>query len=281
VSGNRQDGGVWTPRLIASDVDGTLLDPNETVTPRTVAAVAAVRAAGIPFVLVTGRPPGWIPWVAKATGLTGYAVCSNGAVLYDLGADRVIAARALGPELLSSVVHTLSAALPDVTVAVQRVAVGVGGVDGHDFVTEEGYQHPWPNDLSRAEARAELLGVPAVSLLVRRIGVRSEQLAEAAVGLLGDAVHITFSSGAGILEITAPGVSKGAGLAEVADRLGVAAADVVAFGDMPNDLAMLRWAGLGVAMGNAHPDVLAIADEVTLSNAKDGVAVVLERWFAA
>jgi HAD superfamily hydrolase (TIGR01484 family) len=270
---------VWIPRLIASDVDGTLLDPSETVTPRTIAAVSGVLSAGVPFVLVSGRPPGWIPRVARVAGLTGYAVCSNGAVLYDLGADRVISARTLAPELLGDVVSALTRELPDVTVAAQRCAVGVAGADGHDFVTETHYEHPWPGDLSRSLPRAEVLGHPAVSLLVRQVGIRSEQLAKTAIDLLGDAVHVTFSSSMGIIEITAPDTTKATGLAEVAEYAGVADAHVAAFGDMPNDLSMLRWAGLSVAMANAHPEVLAAADEITLSNAEDGVAAVLERWF--
>ena len=98
--------------------------------------------------------------------------------------------------------------------------------------------------------------------------------------MIGDAVDLTFSHPRGPgRDLAAPGVTKATGLAEVAARLGVAAADVIAFGDMPNDLEMLRWAGHGVAMGNAHPVLLEVADEVTASNADDGLALVLERWF--
>jgi HAD superfamily hydrolase (TIGR01484 family) len=107
----------------------------------------------------------------------------------------------------------------------------------------------------------------------------SEEMARAASAVLDGQVQVTYSSGAGLLEVSAPGVTKATGLAEVAELTGVDAADVAAFGDMPNDVPMLRWAGHGVAMANAHPEVLAAADEITAPNTEDGVALVLERWF--
>ena len=97
--------------------------------------------------------------------------------------------------------------------------------------------------------------------------------------VVGDQLQVTFSTGSGLLELSAPGVDKASGLATVADHLGVDRDDVITFGDMPNDVPMLRWAGHGVAMANAHPEALAVADEVTAPNDEDGVALVLERWF--
>jgi hypothetical protein len=127
--------------------------------------------------------------------------------------------------------------------------------------------------------RAEILGHGAIKLLVSRPGMTSDEMADAAREVLGDAVDVTFSSSSGLIEVAAPGITKATGLAEVAQRLGVPAERTIAFGDMPNDLAMLRWAGHGVAMANAHPAVLAAADEVTAPNSEDGVAQVLERWW--
>jgi hypothetical protein len=164
-------------------------------------------------------------------------------------------------------------------VATERIGRSALGLSGREFATEAGYEHPWPGDDVYAAARAEVLGHPAVKLLVRHTGMTSAELQDAAVALLGDVVDITYSSSIGMIEISTAGITKGSGLAEVADLLGVAAEDVVAFGDMPNDLPMLRWAGHGVAMANGHPDVLAVADEVTAANSADGVAQVLERWF--
>jgi hypothetical protein len=103
---------VQTPKLVASDVDGTLLDPMEGVTARTAAVVARTQAAGTPFVLVSGRPPRWIPRVAKAAGVSGYAVCANGAVLYDIGSDQVLGSHTLSAEQLGDLAHALYAAMP-------------------------------------------------------------------------------------------------------------------------------------------------------------------------
>ncbi|HKN97943.1 MAG TPA: HAD family hydrolase [Pseudonocardiaceae bacterium] len=270
---------MGTPRLVASDVDGTLLDPMETVTPRTAAVVARVVAAGTPFVLVSGRPPRWIPKVAAAAGVTGLAVCANGSVLYDIADDRIVATHLLSPDVLGDLVHAVRSALPDCRVATERVGGSALAMAGQEFATEAGYRHPWPGDNIYTAPLAEVLGHPAVKLLVRHGGMTSDELSAAVVAVLGDVVEITYSSSVGMVELAPRGVTKGTGLAEVAQRLDVPAADVLAFGDMPNDVPMLRWAGHGVAMANGHPEVLAVADEVTAANGEDGVAQVLERWF--
>ena len=128
-----------------------------------------------------------------------------------------------------------------------------------------------------------LLGRPAIKLLVRQPNASSDLMAAAVRELLGapsgTPLDVTYSTGYGLIEISAPGVTKGTGLARLAGELGVAPADVLALGDMPNDLSMLHWAGHGVAMANAHPAVLEAADEVTAGNSEDGLAIILERWF--
>ncbi|MGH8921949.1 MAG: HAD family hydrolase, partial [Actinomycetes bacterium] len=123
-----------------------------------------------------------------------------------------------------------------------------------------------------------LLSEPAVKLLIRCTRLRSEEMHALLAPAIGDAADMTFSTSKGLIEVSPTGVSKATGLAEVTRRLDIAAADVIAFGDMPNDVEMLRWAGRGVAMGNAHPSLLDVADEVTGSNADDGLAQVLERY---
>ncbi|GAA1330981.1 HAD family hydrolase [Saccharothrix algeriensis] len=268
-----------TPRLVASDVDGTLLGPDHRVSARTAGVVAGVRAAGVPFVLATGRPPRWVTDVAAQAGATGYAVCANGAVLYDVGADRVLWRRELDPVLLGDLADALGRALPGCAVAAERVGDSVADPAVAPFVAEPAYRHAWPGSDHSELSRAEVLGVPAVKLLVRHAGMTSVQLAEAAEAVFGEEVCVTYSSNAGLIEVSAAGVTKADGLADVAERLAVEPSAVVAFGDMPNDIAMLGWAGHGVAMANAHPDVLEVADEVTAPNSEDGVARLLERWF--
>jgi HAD superfamily hydrolase (TIGR01484 family) len=275
---------VDKPLLVASDVDGTLLDPLEKVTPRTAAAIAEVVASGTPFVLVTGRPPRWVTPIARAAGLTGYAVCTNGAAVLDLATDRVVSARDLEPPQLGDVTHALRALLPDIRVAAER-APRDGSASNDVFATEPGFRNPWGNptgmDAENNEVpTAQVLGHPATKLLIRHHELSSDDLAAAARTVVdGIGLEITYSTNRGLIELSAAGVTKATGLAEVCELLDVPAGRVVAFGDMPNDVAMLRWSGHGVAMANAHPDVLAAANEVTAPNSEDGVAQVLERWF--
>ncbi|GAB3499651.1 HAD family hydrolase [Amycolatopsis cihanbeyliensis] len=267
------------PQLIASDVDGTLLTPTEELSSRTRSLVHRVIADGTPFVLVSGRPPRWIPPIACAAGLTGYAVCANGAVLYDIGADRVLGVHGLEPVLLHDLADALEHALPGCRLAAERTGTRAADQGLRHFVIEHEYYNPWGDGEGMTAPRGEVLGHKAVKLLVSRAGMNSDEMVEAAEAALGDAVNITFSTGAGLIELSAPGITKATGLAEVAERLAVEQDRIIAFGDMPNDLAMLGWAGHGVAMANAHPVVRAAADEVTAPNSEDGVAQVLERWF--
>jgi HAD superfamily hydrolase (TIGR01484 family) len=270
---------VQRPQLVASDVDGTLLGALEGVSTRTRRVLERVCAAGIPVVLASGRPPRWMPHIAALARVDGYAVCANGAVTYHIGADEVVSARTIDPVLLRDVGAALTRAIPGVAFAAERVGARAGDTDPAPFVAEPAYAHPWGHDLRLAVPRAEVLGHGCTKLLARHPEMTSEEMIHAARAVLGQAVGLTFSTADGLLEVTGCGVSKASGLAEVAERLGVDADGVLAFGHMPNDAAMLRWAGRGVAMANAHPSLLSSADEVTASNADDGVAKVLERWF--
>ena len=266
------------PRLVATDVDGTLLDPFDRVTPRVAAVIARLVADGVGFVLVTGRPPRWIPPVVAQLDVARMAVCANGAVLYDAVEDAVLWSRVLAPATLADLAAATSEALPGCGLAVERLPAGA-----HDaastFVAEPDYLHAWPDADNGFAPRAELLAEPAVKLLIRCPELSSDAMVAALGPVVVDIADLTFSHPRGLVEASPPGVTKATGLAEVADRLDIDVEDVMAFGDMPNDLEMLRWAGHGVAMGNAHPALLEIADEVTAGNGDDGLALVLERWF--
>jgi hydroxymethylpyrimidine pyrophosphatase-like HAD family hydrolase len=272
---------VQAPRLVATDVDGTLLDPDDRVTARAAAVIGRAVAAGVGFVLVTGRPPRWIPPVVAQLGVARLAVCANGSVLYDALEDRVLWARTLAPDVLAELAATVTDTFPGCGLGVERIRVGVGAFDdaASQFVAEPDYRHAWPSADHGVAARIELLARPAVKMLVRCPELGSDAMVAALAPVIGDAADLTFSHPRGLVEIAPPRVTKATGLAEVAEQFGVGAAAIVAFGDMPNDLEMLRWAGHGVAMGNAHPALLDVADEVTASNADDGLALVLERWF--
>jgi hypothetical protein len=275
------------PRLVASDVDGTLLVERQP-TGRTIAAVADVLATGTPFVLVTGRPPRWIPPIAEFLPGLGTAVCANGAVLYDIPTDQVLSAVTLPPELLRELAATCARLLPEAWLAVERVGTGAFDDVANQFLCEVdvrlnrpgAYQSVWSSSQHTAVPRERLLDAPAIKLLVKDPSRTSDELRAMLAPALAGVVDLTFASSNGLVELAPSGVTKATGLAQVAASAGVAQSDVIAFGDMPNDVDMLRWAGHGVAMGNGHADVLAVADEVTASNSEDGVAQVLERWFS-
>lgn len=270
---------MQAPRLVASDVDGTLLGPDDRVSPRAAAVIRRLVAAGVGFVLVTGRPPRWIPPVAIQLGVVRLAICANGGVLYDVVEDRVVWARTLPPETLAVLEAAATEVLPGVRLAVERVgSAAVDGAGGH-FVAEPGYRHAWPDPDNGVAPRGQLLTDPAVKLLLRCPEMSSDAMVAALAPVVGEVADLTFSHPGGLVEAAPPGVTKASGLAEVAARVGVGQADVIAFGDMPNDLEMLSWAGHGVAMGNAHPLLLGVADEVTADHGEDGLALVLERWF--
>jgi Cof subfamily protein (haloacid dehalogenase superfamily) len=259
------------PRLVASDLDGTLVRSDGTVAPRTVEVLARVEEAGVPFVMVTGRPPRWMAEVSRQTGHRGLAVCANGAIVYDLHTEQIVESSLLDEQAAAEVAAALRAAMPDITFAVERADLGFGHEDAYVPSWEQPDHRPLPVE--------QLVSGGVVKLLARHRGVGSDALLAAAREAVGDRATLTHSSNDGLLEVSAAGTTKATGLAALARRHGVTAEQVVAFGDMPNDLPMLAWAGHGVAVANAHDEVLAAADEVTGSNDEDGVAQVLERWF--
>jgi Cof subfamily protein (haloacid dehalogenase superfamily) len=260
-------------RLVASDLDGTLLRPDETVSERTRRAVAAARAAGITLVLVSGRPPRSIGPLAERVGVGGIAICANGAVLWDLDSGRMVDSSPLAAEVAARLVHALRQAIPGALFAVELES-GFGREPGWS----DGLQPVRPDAL---EADAlELITGPVTKLLVRQPDLDFAEVAERARRAVGDDAVVTWA-GLRVVEISAAGVTKAFALERLCRRLGIDAGEVVAVGDMPNDLAMLAWAGTGVAVANAAPEVLEAADEVTAANTDDGVALLLERILAA
>ena len=263
------------PRLIATDLDGTLLRADGTVDARTRRALAAVQARGADVVVCTARPARWMIdlAVAVAGGLGGTAVCANGAVLFNLGTNEALDSFPVSSETAREVVRRLRELVPG----------GAWAVEGIDsFAHEPGYYTRWPVARDAVVDDIEvLLHAPPVKLLLRRPDGGFDALVTVIREAVSDLVEVTYSdASATLLEMSAAGVSKGSGLAAVCAARGIDASQVVAFGDMPNDLPMLEWAGLGVAMGNAHPDLIATAGEVTLTNEQNGVAAVLERLLA-
>ncbi len=261
----------WRPRLIASDMDGTLLRSDDTVAPRTLAEIAGWGEEGVPFVLATGRPPRWMTGIREVLP-TGTAICCNGAVLLDLGPFQVRHERAVPAEVLQQVTGELRRRQPGTWFAVEY---------GLEFRHEPVYQPRWDvNAPGVAVATlAEMVQAPVAKLLARHEELSREEFVALVADVVGGLATVTHSSSDALAEISAQGVTKATGLADVCAELGLTAADVVFFGDMPNDVAAFEWVrdggGRAVAMGNAHPAVLAAATDVTDSNDDDGVAAFL------
>ena len=258
-------------RLVATDLDGTLLQPDGTSTPRARAALRAARARGVEVVLVTGRPPRGVRRL-ELRGCAEVAVCANGALLYDMVADRLLDSHPIPADVVERLVADLRLAVPGAVFAAEAGLVfcrepaypAADPLDERDGVVE---------DAPRFAARG------VAKLLVRHPQIAQKLLLALAEAVAGDDAVVT-RSGLEMVEISAAGVTKASALEKLCDGLGIVAAEVVALGDMVNDLPLLRWAGHAVAVANAHPDVLAAADEVTGANTEEGVADYLERLLA-
>ncbi|MDJ0383963.1 Cof-type HAD-IIB family hydrolase [Streptomyces sp. G-G2] len=275
----RPDGPTPSPRLIATDLDGTLLHDDKSVSDRTVAALAAAEEAGIEVFFVTGRPARWMDVVSAHVHGHGLAICANGAAVVDLHAGReFVQVRELPRADALAVVHALRAAAPGSSFAVE-LTTGIH----YEPTYPPFYQDPGAT-VATAEKLLEEdptgLAAPALKLLAHHPELAPDAfltLARAAAGVHGS---ITRSSPTALLEVSGLGVSKASTLERCCAERGISPAEVVAFGDMPNDIEMLSWAGTSYAMGNAHPDVIAAASARTAANNEDGVAVVIERILA-
>jgi hydroxymethylpyrimidine pyrophosphatase-like HAD family hydrolase len=260
------------PSLVATDLDGTIIRRDGTISERTVAAFARVEAAGARFVLVTGRPPRVMKPIAAAFGHRGTAICANGALSYDMRTETIESLRLIPPPALAAAGAALRAAVPGIGVAVEYP-------DGH--AADAVYQSvSW--DVNSSIPRlddAALFGRPASKLLGRHVGYACDDLLALALPGLGGLVSVTHSNAKGLVEASALGVSKATVVAEMAAGYGIGPESVIAFGDMPNDLPLLAWAGTSCAVANAHPAVLAAATHVIGSNDEDGVAAYLETLF--
>ncbi|MFE3655048.1 Cof-type HAD-IIB family hydrolase [Streptomyces sp. NPDC059165] len=267
-------------RLIATDLDGTLLRDDKSVSERTVAALAAAEEAGIEVFFVTGRPARWMNVVSDHVHGHGLAICANGAAVVDLHA---------GGALLQVRPLARSTAL-DVVTRLRDAARGASfAVETSTGIHYEPHYPPFHLDPGATVASAEKLlhegepgsAVPVLKLLAQHPELTPDGFLTLARTVASDISTVTRSSPTTLLEISGLGVSKASTLALCCAERGISADEVVAFGDMPNDVEMLNWAGVSYAMGNAHPDVIAAASGRTVANNEDGVAVVIERILAA
>lgn len=272
----------FQPRMVVSDVDGTLITSQERITPRLRDAITAFVNQGGYFALATGRPPRWIFYVLEQLPIRPICICANGAVIYDSDADRILKVHNLEPEVLRTVVTSARESLEDlggVECAVERAGSSAFEDTRELFTTTPNFTHSWDSNEHGITDEATLLSRPAMKLLLRNDDLTAPQMFERVRPVIPESMaHVTFSMNDGLLEVMAPGINKATGVEDVAGIVGVDQEDIAAFGDMPNDLEMISWVGHGVAVGNARDSVKTVADEVTTSNDDFGVARIIERW---
>lgn len=263
-------------RLIASDLDGTIVGYDGRITARTVRAFHAARTAGVGIVFVTGRPPRWLTPLREQLNHVGTVICSNGAVTYDLAREQLIQAQILEEDSLLQVREIIRGLFPAATFAAETV---------EGFHLEPGFAEPGSVELlagiDPVPLEQSLHGSGVVKFLARERTVSPDDFLASvapAVAHLASATH--SAPGTALLEISRPGINKAVTLAAYAGALGIDAADVVAFGDMPNDIQMLKWAGQGYAMASGHPEARAAAGRVAPPFEDDGVAQVIEARLA-
>ncbi|MEH3034375.1 MAG: HAD family hydrolase [Aeromicrobium erythreum] len=256
-----------TYRLVALDIDGTVVDNTNSISPAVAEAVAAARAAGLTVVLSTGRGvPGTVE-VAQRLGIAdGLGVSSNGATVFTYDPFEVVHAVTFDA---APVVRRIVEELPDVMVGVEEVGVGFR------------VSHPFPEgEISgriTVEPIEDLIAEPSTRVVIRSPEHTAAEFAEVVdgLGLQGTNYFIGYTAW---LDLAPEGVSKASGLEQVCTRLGIDPAEVLAVGDGHNDVEMLRWAGRGVAMGQAPAEVREAADDVTGTVEEDGLATELRRW---
>lgn len=261
-----------TPRLVATDLDGTLLHTDGTVTPYTREVLDELDTRGVHVVFVTGRPVRWMDALWEAVGGHGLAICSNGGVVYDVASHSIRNALPIAPDTAVRVGELLRRGIPGTSFAVEKT--GGFGVES-SFLAREDVVRGVP-----VGPLETIVDGSVVKLLAQHDELAPETFWHRVEELVGGLVSTTWSSTHAMVEMSAAGVTKASTLARLCGEFDVPADEVVAFGDMPNDLQMLTWAGTSYAMANAHPTVQEIADHVAPPNDRDGVAETLADIFA-
>ncbi len=266
------------PRLVATDLDGTFLSPDGSVSEQNAAAVAAAQAAGIPVLFATGRPVRWLDVIRDLPGAHPTVIASNGAALYDLGAGELLDRICIHPETALAAVRRIRTVVPDATFAFES---------GTRFGYEPAYR-TWPADdgtnpaLYRGPAEEVAVAEEFVKMLVQSQSMAPDDLLDTVRTEVGDTLTATHSQTRdfGLVEISAAGVTKASMLRRFCARLGIDAREVAAFGDMPNDVDMLGWVGMPHVVANAHPAVLALEFPVVPGNDESGVGRTIMGWLS-
>jgi Cof subfamily protein (haloacid dehalogenase superfamily) len=275
------DLGPWRPKLVASDLDGTLLAAGSEVSPRTRAALDACWAAGIPVVGVTGRGPRLLDSVRDALDGRGIAVLAQGGFVVDLERDEVLRTVGLPREQAAVVIDRIEQVAGDLVLAVEDAAEQ--GEVRTQLRVQHGFEWPYPEPAHLLPRHQVLPPGAVLKVFLRSATLGQDELLARARSVVDPADAEITHAGLGFIEVLPPGVTKATGLAVALERYGVGLGDVLVFGDMPNDLPMITAVrdagGRSVAVANAHPSVRAAAQDRTSGHDVDGVARYLEALF--
>ncbi len=260
------------PKLIATDLDGTIVPHYGQISDRTKEAFTNAHNEGIEIFYVTGRPPRWMPEIAEAFSF-GHGICGNGAMLYDIQNQKILEEWLMPVTNQIETVNRLRLAIPTISFA----------VEAHNyFHREKAYVPRWDVGLDNIGVHdiTEIMESPALKILARCSDqeLTSDEMLEIALKELEGVATVTHSNAHdSLLEINALGISKGATLSKMAERHGITAEESVAFGDNPNDFTMLSWAGRSWAMADGHPDGHKHAKFIADPHQEDGVAKEIEK----
>ncbi|KGH44920.1 haloacid dehalogenase [Modestobacter caceresii] len=278
--------GGWRPKLVVSDLDGTLLGSAGAVSPRTAEAIDACRGTGVPFVGATGRGPRLLESVRAALGGQGFAVLAQGGYVVRFGsdgaADEVLRTVGMARDVATEVIAAIEEVAGELVVAVEDAAEQAEAL--RPLRVQHGFDWPYPEP-AHLLPRHQVLPVGAVlKVFLRSARLGEDELVALARSVVDPAVAELTHAGLGFIEVLPPGVTKATGLAVVLDQVGVGFGDVLVFGDMPNDLPMIEAVtaagGRAVAVANAHPAVRAAAGDRTSGHDADGVARYVEAVLA-
>jgi hydroxymethylpyrimidine pyrophosphatase-like HAD family hydrolase len=258
---------TWHPKLVALDVDGTIVDHDNTLSPAVKDAILGLRAQGVPVVIATGRAvPGVYDVLDKLGFREGLGVASNGSVVFDVDPFEVVHTTTFDAR---EAVRRVLERVPEALVAVEEVGIGyrVNRAFPHGEITGEII-------LDEVE---RMVSQPVTRVVVRAPDHDRDEFSRLVddLGLDGTNYYIGYTAW---LDLAPDGVSKASGLDVVCRTMGITAQDVLAVGDGNNDVEMLRWAGRGVAMGQAPDELIRVADAVTGTVEDDGLAQELRRW---
>ena len=260
------------PKLIATDLDGTIVQYDGTISERTIEAFSKAHAMGIHIYFVTGRPPRWMDEIRDAFGFGG-AICGNGAMLYDLKTSTVTEEWMISKEMQAEIAQRLRIAIPPISFA----------IESHDYYhREKSYVPRWDIGLDNigVERIEDAIRGPAFKMLARCSNgeFTSDEMLDIALPELDGFVTVTHSNAnESLLEISALGISKGQTLAKVAGRLNIDSSDCISFGDNPNDFSMLEWAARSYAISDGHPEAPSFAKGIAEPCTEDGVAKIIEQ----